>query len=63
MFYFFKMIFNKNTIIIVRKIDPNKRYDWCGKYPKWINLNAITWPTKAENIRFFDDNRNAKYSI
>ena len=34
---------------------PNKRYDWCGKYPKWINLKAITCPIRAENIKFWED--------
>lgn len=34
---------------------PNNKYDCCGKYPKCINLNAITSPIKAEKIKFLDD--------
>ena len=36
---------------IVNKIEPNNKYEFDGRYPKWINLNAIIWPIIDEKIR------------
>ena len=36
--------------IIVNKIAHKIKYVWRGRYPKWINLYAKTYPIKLENI-------------